>query len=89
MILDFFRQDAVVFTKFCKPTVPFKPTPYSFYHESRREELLERGLTNYETKKTCTQDYRMLKSEEKLKWILLAVEKVPAYLVSYYYFTKN
>lgn len=45
--------------------------------------LLAQGKTLDETFKICTQSYFAMHDDEKLNWILLALEQTPAYLASY------
>ena len=67
----------------CKAKLPRKPTPYILYHHSRMKDLVAQGKTLDETFKICTQCYFDMHDDEKLNWILLALNQRPAYLASY------
>ena len=66
-----------------KAKLPRKPTPYFLYHNSRMKDLKAKGKSRDETLKICTRDYFAMHDDEKLNWILLALEETPAYLASY------
>ena len=60
-----------------------KPTPYSLYHNSREKKLLALGYPMEDATIISTREYTTMSDEQKHKWILLSVEKTPAYIVSH------
>lgn len=67
--------------------IPMKPSPSRLYFDSRLEELLVLGKSEKDIfSMTCDIDneYQMLPDEQKIKWIQLALEKAPAYMVLFY-----
>ena len=60
---------------------PKKPTPLNLYFAWRMDELLAVGKTKDEVFKTCCADYRDMPEEQKVLWIMQALEKEPAYKV--------
>lgn len=63
---------------------PKQPTPLNLYHASRKSALFSLGNNKTEVFNICVQEYRELPDEEKIHWISQALEKEPAYIVSYY-----
>ena len=47
------------------------------------KDLRAKGKSRDETLKMCTRDYFAMHDDEKLNWIMLALEQTPAYLASY------
>ena len=68
------------------PKKPIKPSPSRHYFDSRLEELRAHGKSKkgiYMMSHDINDEYQMMPDEHKLKWILMALEKTPAYLVLY------
>ena len=61
--------------------LPTKLTALKLYSDSRMEVLISLGKSDEEINKMCMSEYKMMPDEQKLKWIRLAVEKSPVYLV--------
>ena len=64
--------------------VPTKLSPFRLYFNSRLEELLGLGKSEkviFNMTHDLEDEYQMMPDQEKLKWIQLALEKTPAYMV--------
>ena len=63
---------------------PIRPSPSRLYFNSKLKELLAQGKSEEEIFSLTydiDDEYQMLPDEQKLKWILLALKKSPAYMV--------
>ena len=62
--------------------VPSVPTPAKLYATQKTPKMLKDGLTKTAARARCSKEYRELSDEKKLKWIKLALQAEPKYLVN-------
>ena len=60
---------------------PKKPTPTNLYTLSRIRDFLALGRSKAEAHNACVKEYKMMPREQKVQWILQALQQEPAYRV--------